>query len=102
MLARNAGLTATYNLVHDPDCTDSDIVALRELHREIDQAALDAYGWTDLAPVHDHIETRQGMRWSIDPLTRQEMLDRLLELNQQRYAVEQSSPMAAETRGTLF
>ena len=30
MLARQAGLTATYNLVHSPDCRDADIAGLRE------------------------------------------------------------------------
>lgn len=89
MLACQAGLTSTYNLVHNPANTNADIVALRELHRDIDHAAFAAYGWTDLEPVHDHFETRQGVRWTIDPDTRQEMLDRLLELNQARYAVEQ-------------
>lgn len=38
MLVRQAGLTATYNLVHDPACTDADIVGLRQLHRDLDHA----------------------------------------------------------------
>jgi len=63
--------------------------ALREIHRAIDHATFAAYGWTDLDPVHDHLDTRQGVRWTIDPTTRQEMLDRLLELNHERYAAEQ-------------
>jgi hypothetical protein len=33
--ARNAALTATYNLVHNPDCHDADITDLREIHPEI-------------------------------------------------------------------
>jgi hypothetical protein len=36
--ARNAALTATYNLVHNPDCHDADITDLREIHPEIDHA----------------------------------------------------------------
>ena len=102
MLARQAGLTATYNLVHDPACTDTDIVGLRALHRDIDQAVFDAYGWTDLDPVHDHVETRQGIRWTIDPLTRQEMLDRLLELNHRRYAEQQGGEPDVDLSGRLF
>ena len=43
---------------------------LRALHRDIDQAVFDAYGWTDLDPAHDHVETRQGIRWTIDRVTR--------------------------------
>ncbi|RSM37076.1 hypothetical protein DMB66_59740, partial [Actinoplanes sp. ATCC 53533] len=38
MLSRDAGLTATYKLVFDSACRDADIVGLRELHREIDEA----------------------------------------------------------------
>ncbi len=102
MLARQAGLTATYNLVHDPACTDPDIVGLRHLHRDLDHAVFAAYGWTDLAPVHDHLETRQGIRWTIDPATRQEMLDRLLQLNHDRHTAEQGLPTTTDSGGTLF
>src|SRR5690606_13944796 len=48
MLSRQAGLTATYNLVFDPGCRDEDIVELRAIHREIDEAVCRAYGWKDL------------------------------------------------------
>lgn len=44
MLARQAGLTATYNLVHDQRCIDADIAELREIHRAIDEAVVRAYG----------------------------------------------------------
>jgi hypothetical protein len=40
MLARNLGLTKTYNLFHSPECTDADIAGLRELHSEMDRACL--------------------------------------------------------------
>jgi Eco57I restriction-modification methylase/restriction-modification enzyme MmeI-like protein len=88
MLARNAGLTATYNLVHDPGCTDADIAGLRDIHVAIDEAVTRAYGWDDLALDHGFQETRQGTRFTVGPVVRQEILDRLLELNQERYAAE--------------
>lgn len=96
MLARQAGLTATYNLVHDPSCVDADIVGLRTLHRDLDLAVLAAYGWSDLDPGHDHHPTRQGVRWTVDETTRQEMLDRLLELNQERFRAEQAPPVTTQ------
>jgi hypothetical protein len=102
MLARQAGLTATYNMVHDPSCNDVDVVNLREIHRAIDHVVFEAYGWTDLQPVHDHFETRQGIRWTIDPVTRQEMLDRLLELNHERYAAEQGKTVEEARQEGLF
>jgi len=91
MQARQAGLTATYNLVHNRDCTDNDISELREIHRAINEAVVRAYGWDDLLAIgldHGFHETRQGPRYTIGPTVRQEVLDRLLELNQERYAAE--------------
>ena len=91
MLSRQAGLTATYNLVHDPKFADADIAELRDLHRAIDEAVVRAYGWTDLLDSgldHGFHDTRQGTRYTIGPLVRQEILDRLLELNHGRYAAE--------------
>jgi hypothetical protein len=91
MLARRAGLTATYNLVHDQRCAEADIIELREIHRAIDEAVAHAYGWDDLLATgldHGFHDTRQGPRYTIGPVVRQEILDRLLELNHERYAAE--------------
>ena len=91
MLGRQAGLTATYNLVHDQRCLHSDIVELREIHRVIDEAVVRAYGWDDLLADgldHGFHETRQGVRYTVGPVARQEILDRLLEQNHERYAAE--------------
>ncbi|MFE9825363.1 Eco57I restriction-modification methylase domain-containing protein [Streptomyces sp. NPDC005791] len=105
MLARNMGLTATYNLVHNPDCHDEDIVELRHIHEEIDRATVEAYGWFDLLddsgqtphadPTHETFpldhgfhETDQGTRYTIGLLARTEIIDRLRQLNHQAYADE--------------
>ncbi|MER7394892.1 type IIL restriction-modification enzyme MmeI [Streptomyces sp. NPDC000151] len=105
MLARNLGLTAAYNLVHDPDYQDRDIVELRRIHEEIDKATIEAYGWHDLLdssgktrpadPTHEKLplhhgfhETDQGVRYTIGLLARTEIIDRLRQLNHQAYADE--------------
>lgn len=105
MLARNMGLTATYNLVHDPKCQDKEIVELRSIHEEIDKAIVEAYGWHDLLdnsaqtlpadPTyetfsldHGFHETDQGIRYTIGLLARTEIIDRLRQLNHQAYADE--------------
>jgi hypothetical protein len=79
-------------LVHDPKCADADIAELRAIHRAIDEAVVRAYAWTDLldGPGLDHgfHGTRQGTRYTIGPIVRQEILDRFLELNHARYAAE--------------
>ncbi|MFN9660906.1 MAG: hypothetical protein ACK6BC_11110 [Cyanobacteriota bacterium] len=47
MVANNEGLTSTYNRFHDPAETSSGLLQLRALHQEMDQAVLEAYGWSD-------------------------------------------------------
>ena len=47
MVLNNEGLTSTYNRFHDPSETSSGLVQLRALHQEMDQAVLEAYGWSD-------------------------------------------------------
>ncbi|MGQ0777202.1 MAG: Eco57I restriction-modification methylase domain-containing protein, partial [Pseudonocardiales bacterium] len=88
MLGRQLGLTKLYNLVHNPALTDEEIQRLREIHTEIDYATADAYGWDDLDLGHGFHDTRQGRRFTIAPDVQIEVLDRLLELNHERYAEE--------------
>lgn len=90
MLARQAGLTATYNLVNDPECHDEDIVELRRIHRAIDEAVCRAYGWDDLLDrlEHGHHPVARETRYTIGPYAQREIVDRLLELNHERYAKE--------------
>ncbi|MFC5828477.1 Eco57I restriction-modification methylase domain-containing protein [Nonomuraea insulae] len=91
MLSRQAGLTATYNLVNDPKNTDDDIEELRTIHRAIDEATLRAYNWDDLIGQLDHGHHLIGgreMRYTVGPAVQRELVDRLLELNHARYAEE--------------
>lgn len=96
MIARNEGLTYTYNLFHDPAETSADILQLRDLHADMDLAVLEAYGWSDFAPMaefipefdEDDIEPgtrarrKYRLRWPDEQ--RDEVLARLLELNRIR------------------
>ena len=88
MLARQEGLTKTYNRFHDPDDDGSDIQHLRALHVEMDKAVAVAYCWTDLDLGHGFHETKQGLRFTISEAARREVLGRLLKLNHERYAEE--------------
>jgi hypothetical protein len=88
MLDRKEGLTKTYNRVHDPSETADDTTRLREIHAELDNAVRDAYGWSDLELGHGFHETKFGTRFTLAARPRQEVLDRLLELNHERYADE--------------
>lgn len=90
MLERQLGLTAVYNLVHDAGDTDAAIACLREIHSEIDRSVAEAYGWDDIKLDHGFHETAQGVRFTISAPARREVLRRLLELNHQRHAEEES------------
>lgn len=95
MSARREGLTAIYNRFHSRHEVSHDIAALRTLHIEMDHAAAAAYGWTDLDLDHGFHQTKQGIRYTISEASRRTVLDRLLALNHERYAAEQSAVAAA-------
>ena len=88
MIRNGEGLTKTFNRTHDPEDSSFGISRLRELHVAIDVAVRDAYGWCDLDLDHGFHHTPQGRRFTLGPAARTEVLDRLLELNHQRYAEE--------------
>jgi hypothetical protein len=108
------GLTDIYNLFHTRDLTPAVVAKvskkspeeaeagfqgireLRRLHRELDIAIRDAYGWSDLDLGHDfhEIETlpeNDRVRYTISPAARKEVLHRLLALNHQRAVSEEAS-----------
>ena len=105
------GLTDIYNLFHTRDLTPAQvakvskkspeeaeagyqgILELRRLHRVLDEAVRDAYGWHDLDLGHDfhEVETlpeNDRVRYTISPTARKEVLRRLLALNYQRAAAQ--------------
>lgn len=91
MLDRDLGLTKLYNRVNDPELpnsADPDVRRLREIHIDIDEAVLDAYGWDDVLLDHGFHTYRQMTRWTFSPEARVEILDRLLEENHRRAAAQ--------------
>ncbi|MCC3766073.1 Eco57I restriction-modification methylase domain-containing protein [Streptomyces sp. UNOC14_S4] len=91
MLRRNLGLTKLYNMVNDRELTDSadaDVSRLRQIHVELDQAVMAAYGWDDIPLDHGFHTYRQMERWTVSPTARVEILDRLLEENHRRAAAQ--------------
>jgi len=110
MLARQEGLTKTYNRFHNPKETSDDIQTLRDLHVEMDRAVLDAYRqspgeahiWTGFDAddlEHGFHETKQGLRFTVSEPARRELLDRLLELNHKRYAEEVKAGLHDKKKG---
>ncbi len=98
MIGSGQGLTATYNRIHNPHEDDPEIVQLRELHVALDLAVRGVYRWEDLNLDHGFHETAQGLRYTIGPAARTEVLDRLLELNHERHAAEVADSAPAKTK----
>lgn len=109
MVRNDEGLTKTYNRFHSRNETSTEIQRLRELHAAVDRAVLDAYGWNDLLPTHDFIPdfleeddegrmVEKSFRYRWPDEFRDEVLARLLALNQQRAAEERAlaSPAASK------
>ena len=99
MVDNDQGITRTYNRFHDIYETDPRIMRLRELHAELDQAVLGAYGWSDICPDCNFLldyeidETIWGSkkkpyRYRLPDTVQNEVLDRLLTLNAERAAAE--------------
>jgi hypothetical protein len=112
MVRNNQGLTDTYNRFHDPEERHPDILQLRLLHAQCDRAVLDAYGWTDISTDCTFLldyedeedddentskrQKKKPWRYRWPEEIHDEVLARLLELNQQRAEAEILSGKAAE------
>ncbi|MCA9717004.1 MAG: hypothetical protein KC468_20190, partial [Myxococcales bacterium] len=90
MLETGQGLTRTYNALVDPEVTDARVASLRALHRELDRAALAAYGWTELAPPPMTAPRGAHERAALARFE-DELLDRLFALNARRAAAEREA-----------
>jgi hypothetical protein len=112
MVGQGEGLTKTYNRFHDPNERGPEILRLRDLHSAMDREVLDAYGWSDIATTCEFLmdyEVDEGesgrrrkpwrFRWTDD--VRDEVLARLLELNEVR-AAEEACPSTDPTADRLF
>ena len=96
MTSRNIGLTALYNLFHDPTKNDSELEEMRKLQREIDEAVRDAYGWSDIDLGHGfhevgYLPANDNVRYTISEPARIEILKRLSALNRQRWEEEEAA-----------
>jgi hypothetical protein len=100
------GLTKLYNRVNNPeDRSSRDIERLREIHVEIDNAAMASYGWDDVCLNHGFHSYRQVERWNVSAAARVETLDLLLLENHQRAAAEPNNQIrhaVPTVENTLF
>jgi hypothetical protein len=107
MVARDVGMTKTYNCLHHRSETAGDIQRLRELHADMDDNVLEAYGWHDLTQrAHavfldetneDDYAYQSRLFWPSD--FRDEVLARLLALNADRHDEEVRRSIAPGMKG---
>jgi len=78
-----------------PTANVRELVSPEEWQVRVDLAAayrlVAAYGWDDLDLKVGHHPTKIGIRWTVSKEARFELLDRLLEENHRRYALENPS-----------
>lgn len=91
--ALSIGPTQFYNRFHTDIERDPRIERLRTLQREMDVAVACAYGWDDLDLGHGfhevpYLPENDRIRFTISEPARIEVLQRLSELNRQRYEEE--------------
>ena len=96
MTTRNIGLTALYNLFHNPAEKDAELEEMRKLQREIDVAVRDSYGWQDIDLDHGfhevgYLPSNDNVRYTISEPARIEILKRLAALNRQRWEEEEAA-----------
>lgn len=90
MLSNQIGMTKLYNRFHNPEMDDVKLDLLRGVHCKIDEVVLDAYGWTDINLDHgyhkvSYLPENDNLRFTISESARGLLLNRLLELNRDRY-----------------
>jgi len=88
MRDKGLSITSLYNQLHDPTVQNLEIEGLREVHADIDLAVLQSFGWDDLSLDHRFSTYRQMERFSICAEARETLMDRLLEENHRRAALE--------------
>ncbi len=98
--ARGIGLTKLYNLFHRSEERSEEVGQLRLRRERLDNVVTAAYGWTDLDLDHGFHQTKQGLRYTISEPARVEVLDRLLELNHERYAQEVKEGLHPKAAGS--
>jgi hypothetical protein len=102
MRNRGVGLTELYNLLHDPAEQSDDVERLRELHKQLDDDVRDAYGWMDIDLGHGFHATRQGVRYAFDSSVSEAILDRLMDLNHERYTAEVAAGLHAKSKSSTL
>ena len=89
MIDNDKGMTKFYNDLHDPSVNSESIIALRDLHVEINNTVLSSYGINDVELEHGfhevaYLPEEKNIRFTMSEGAREELLYRLAILNKER------------------
>lgn len=92
-VSRRQGMTKLFNDVHNPHMSDEKVLHMRNLQTRIDTAVASLFGWTDIQMEHgfhelDYLPKNDRVRFSVSEEARREILQRLAELNCERFRGE--------------
>lgn len=91
LIENNIGLTSFINDFHSIDNTNKLMSSIRSQYCAINLEISNLYKWDFENLDFDFNESKLGLRYSIRNTIKEEVLDRLLELNHKRYAEEVSA-----------
>ena len=80
-LNRSIGLTKMYGLIHQGKSEDTDILALRKIHEDLDRALISAYGFDIQLGTYELSEFCDVQQWGPPASQRIEILQLLLAEN---------------------
>jgi hypothetical protein len=93
MKQNDIGLTGLFNLENSPEAVDRQVSVIRDQAVRIDHSVLNGYGWNDLTLNHQfrevsYLPPSDRIRFSISRESEIEILQRLEDLNKERYEAE--------------
>lgn len=80
-------LNEILDLMHDESNTDDEVLELRRLYAEVNQAVASQYGWTDLQLEHGFVDLGDRIRYLPSTMTQREILSRLLAKNLRDHSI---------------
>ena len=83
MVANGRTYNQIYQQIDDIESDDDSILNLRKIIVELDKAVLDMYGWSDIQYNRECMKVGDKSRFWVDESTIEELLSRLILLNQE-------------------
>ena len=95
--------TKVANVIDDPSEQGQEVVAMREAQVALDHAVLQAYGWSEIDPIHEFSPIAGVQRFTVSTRDRNMIRRRLVEENLRQAKLESGSrPVKKSKQGKSF